>query len=499
MKRALLYVRVSSKVQEKVGHSLDAQERLGKEYATRAGLTIDRTWRVSESAWKKDRYSFNQMIDYSKKHPEIEHIIFDVTDRMTRNDFDKMKIVDLVKIHNKTIHFSRTNKILDNDFNSDDEFLLDIDVAVAKKWSNTISEKVHTSLQEKAKQGKFPSSPPIGYIKNKQTLRIDIDPDRAPFIEMAFTEMASGNYSLNTLSEKLYSDGLRSKNGSKVIKPTLGKILRNPFYYGSFLWKEKLYSGNHDKVVSKHLFDKVQNVLSGNGHAFHVNKNNFAFNNLLKCSKCGCKVLGEMQKGKYIYYHCTFSKGRHKGKNNYMREDRMAILFEDSVRRITMSHDKVSWAKKALAKSKNSHAKAQAQMVTAQLALKSKLQNRLDRLFDKMMDDTISKTTYKQKKDDYDTQIAGIELAIERSQRINPNFYENGCKILELSNRLYPMYLKSDTDEKGRILRMIASNYVLDELSISAAYAKPFSFMENMGERIIKRALWDAFGTFVLV
>lgn len=93
---ALLYVRVSSKEQEKEGFSLDAQEKLGLDYAKRKGFEIVKTWKVSESAWREERISFNQMVEYAKKHSEIQHIIFDVTDRMTRNDFDKIKIFDLI-------------------------------------------------------------------------------------------------------------------------------------------------------------------------------------------------------------------------------------------------------------------------------------------------------------------------------------------------------------------------------------------------------------------
>src|SRR5690349_6376063 len=96
---ALLYVHVSSADQEKEGYSLDAQERLGHEYALRKGLQIVKTWKISESAWRSERDAFNQMIDHAQRHPDVEHIIFDVTDRMTRNDFDKLKIYTLIKEH----------------------------------------------------------------------------------------------------------------------------------------------------------------------------------------------------------------------------------------------------------------------------------------------------------------------------------------------------------------------------------------------------------------
>lgn len=95
MEKAFLYVRVSSKEQEKEGYSLDAQEKLGLDYAFRKNLEIVRIWKVSESAWHEERTAFNQLIEYAKRHNETRHIIFDITDRMTRNDFDKLKIYNL--------------------------------------------------------------------------------------------------------------------------------------------------------------------------------------------------------------------------------------------------------------------------------------------------------------------------------------------------------------------------------------------------------------------
>jgi DNA invertase Pin-like site-specific DNA recombinase len=57
-------------------------------------------------AWgRKNRRNFNQMLDYAKKHTEIKHIIFDILDRMTRNDSDKVKIIDLIEHDKKNYSF----------------------------------------------------------------------------------------------------------------------------------------------------------------------------------------------------------------------------------------------------------------------------------------------------------------------------------------------------------------------------------------------------------
>ncbi|MEA1980847.1 MAG: hypothetical protein U9N54_07735 [candidate division Zixibacteria bacterium] len=114
------------------------------------------------------------------------------------------------------------------------------------------------------------------------------------------------------------------------------------------------------------------------------------------------------------------------------------------------------------------------------------------------IDGDIENEIFKLKENEYKSQLIDIESNLKQSQKINLNYYEDGCKILELSNRLFSNYLKSDPEDKARILKLIASNFVLNGLSVNATYVKPFSFMENLGGRIIKRGLRDEFINWVI-
>ena len=475
MNPALLYVRVSSRDQEKEGYSLDAQEKLGYEYALRKNLNITRSWKVSESAWKQERTAFNQMIEYAKRHDEIKHIIFDITDRMTRNDFDKLKIYTLIKEYDKTIHFSRTNKAFDKNSGADDEFMFDIEVAVAKKMSNDISKKTQMGMLEKAEQGLYPSNAPLGYKNNKVTHLIDVDQEIAPFIKRAFSLFSSGSYSLAMLSNRLYNEGLRNRIGNRLGKNALALILRNPIYYGAFRWKDRLYQGSHTPIISKELFDKVESVLNGNNHP-SIQKKGFAFNNLISCGICDCKVIGEQKKKRYNYYHCTFSKGRHYG-ISYVREEQLAGMFEEPIRRITLTEDIVDWLKEALKESSKSILALQENRLNSLKSQYEKVDQRLSRLYDSKFDGEINEDVFKVKEEEYKNQLIEIKSQIDSSKAINPNFYEDGCKTLELSKCLYSLYVKANYEEKAKILRFVASNYALNNATLYPTYRKPFDII----------------------
>jgi site-specific DNA recombinase len=487
---ALLYVRVSSKHQKEEGYSLDAQEKLGMEYAEKKGLKVKKLWKVFESAWRKERKAFNAMVNYAKKHSEVKHIIFDVTDRMTRNDFDKLKIIELIREFGKIIHFSRTRKIIDKNSNSEDEFMLDIEVAVAKKWSNDISRKAKMGMREKAEQGFYPSTAPIGYRNNRLTHLIDVDEEKASYIKKAFELMATGTYSLTMLSERLYSEGLRSQNGMLIKKCGIDRILKNPIYYGAFIWKEQLYQGKHPPIISKGLYEQVQSVLRRKNHP-SIQKCNFEFANLIICGDCGCKVIGERKKGKYTYYHCTFSKGRHRNRS-YLREEKLAKLFEEPIKRITINEEIAEWLLDGMQEKRKNLEGIQEKRLQTLESQYEKVNNRLSRLLDSKLDGEIDGEIYKVKETEYKSQLVKIKTQIESMKRINPNYFRDAQEILELSKRLYPLYLKANYSEKAKILKFVASNYTLLNVSLYPTYRKPFDILAKGPTRLKMRGRRDS-------
>lgn len=495
MNLSLLYVRVSSKEQEKEGFSLDAQEKLGYDYAHRRNFKIKKIWKVSESAWHEERTAFNQMVEYAKRHLEVKHIIFDVTDRMTRNDFDKLKIYTLIKEYDKTIHFSRTNKVFNKNSGPDDEFMFDIEVAVAKKMSNDISKKTKMGMLEKAEQGLYPSVAPIGYKNNIITHLIEVDEERGHYIKKGFSLMATGLYSLYMLENKLYEAGFRGLKGKRIGKSTLFVILKNPVYYGAFNWKGKLYQGSHIPIIGKELFDKVQNILNG-GNRPSVHKLNFAFNNLATCGICNCKVIAEKKKNKYTYYHCTFSKGRHE-KSNYVSEKRLSIMLEGPIKAVTLDKKMAEWLKEALKESKKDILRLQEKRSSSLKNQQDKINNRLSKLYDMKIDSEISDDIFKAKENEYQGQLIEIISKLDSSRAINPNFYEDGCKTLELSNRLYSLYVKANYEEKAKIARLVASNYSLNDVSLYPTYRKPFSLFAKRASRLTWLPLLDEFSNWL--
>lgn len=196
---------------------------------------------------------------------------------------------------------------------------------MAQNYTDNLSEEVKKGLEEKVSQGKWPGKAPIGYKNKLEDHTIIIDKENSELIKKSFQLASSGNYSLNKLKKEMYKTGLRSSRAKKELsKEQMRRLLKNPFYYGYFLWKGKLYKSNHQPLVSKELWDKAQEAM---GFAIkpRVTKKDFSFSGLLTCGHCGCQITAEQKLKKsgktYTYYHCTNGKGSCKNVM-YIREEK---------------------------------------------------------------------------------------------------------------------------------------------------------------------------------
>ncbi|MCE5300901.1 MAG: recombinase family protein [Spirochaetia bacterium] len=262
--KAVLYVRVSSEEQE-TNTSLDSQEKTGRQYAEKNGLDIVKLWRGPESAWRNDtkddgdriRKNFNEMLDFVADN-KIKHLIFDVPDRLTRNEDDKIRIRKLIKHDGITVHFARTNKILHKYSDSDEFFMFGIEVLMAEKYSADLSKRIRKGMDATVAMGRFPAIAPMGYTNNPVTKILDVDPVRAPFVQMAFRLKAYENKSIDEITEILYRKGLRSRKlgtkfpgNMKFVTSRVHKMLRDSFYYGEFKWNGNTYKGAYEPLISK--------------------------------------------------------------------------------------------------------------------------------------------------------------------------------------------------------------------------------------------------------
>jgi len=481
---AVLYARVSSKEQEE-GFSIPAQLKLIKEYAVKSKLKIIKEFIDAETAKKAGRTKFNEMVKFLKDNPDTKIVLCEKTDRLYRNFKDYCTIDDL----NLEIHLVKENEIINKYSKSHQKFIHGIKVLMAKNYIDNLSEEIRKGINEKVNQGYYPSYAPLGYcnsvdlINGEKIKTIQIEDKTSFIVKKLFELYATGSYSLKDIAEYANKEGLRNRKGNKFAKCTIHKMLKNPIYYGYFRWNNTLYKGKHPSIVSKELFDSVQLSFDGHNRPKNPKKHKFTFSGLLICGKCGCAITSEIKKGKYIYYHCT----RYKGKcgNKAIREEALIEKFGDVVKQVKIDSNILNWLKEALKESHKDEKEYHNNQIENLQKQYNKYNNRLDRLYEDKLDGIITKEFFEEKSKLWLKEQQDNLSLIEKHKKANANYFEQGIKILELTQKLYSAYLQESPNEKGQLINLLLSNCTLNDGNLYPVYKRPFNLLVKGSSRLL--------------
>jgi len=440
---AVAYARVSSREQEREGYSIPAQRKLLAEYARSHGFQVEREFIDIESAKNPGRKQFSSMLHLLESSRDLRVVLVEKTDRLYRNRTDALSFETLIEKSGVEIHLVKEGRVIGRQSRSQDKFMHDIHVAVAKHYVENLKEEVKKGMREKAEQGIYPGRAAIGYRNNPVTRAIDVDPEREPIVRRIFELYASGKYSLSSLRTSLLNEF-----GVRINRAYLETILKNRFYLGYFVWQGIEYKGVHTAIISADSFAAAQAVFTGRNKPKY-RKHNFAFAGLLTCAHDGCTVTTELQKGKYVYYRC--SHGRGKCSLPYMREqdvsDRMGELLKDIYVPENVAETIVSSLQ---ADSTRADAQRQERIRDTRQRLAA-LRTRMDQMYEDKLDGKISEEFWTRKTNEWREQERTLEAQLSGlSAPVTMDSVLTVKRIFELANRAHFLYVTRNSAERGQ-------------------------------------------------
>jgi DNA invertase Pin-like site-specific DNA recombinase len=348
-----LYARKSSEAEERQALSIDSQIKEMETLAQRDGLNIVEIKRESHSS--KDvgqRPVFNEMIKEIREG-RFNAILTWAPDRLSRNAGDLGALVDLMDqkllVEIKTYSQRFTN-------NPNEKFLLMILGSQAKLENDNKGVNVKRGLKTRCEMGLWPAPAPTGYLNSKIVNEkgiVYIDPKRAPVMKKVFEKVADDGWSGRKIFYWLNEIDFRVTRGKPLTLSNIYMILRNHFYYGRFEYpkgSDQWYQGRHEPLISKELFDKVQEKLN-----YKIDrtgeKKEFAFTKLVRCGYCNSgvtaddkyKKLASGETARYVYYGCTRFNNK-ECPNSYIREEELTKQLEDMIDSVNI--DKIGIKKK---------------------------------------------------------------------------------------------------------------------------------------------------------
>jgi site-specific DNA recombinase len=277
--------------------SIDAQIRELKEFAQKSNLYIVDILIESKSAHKPGREVFNNLL-YRIQMGEANAILVWQINRLARNALDGGTVIWSMD-QGKIKQIDTPHKQFKN--NGDDKFFMTLEFGMAKKYSDDLSDSIRRGNREKYQRGEYSGWAPIGYLNAKINghPNIIIDAVKAPIVQKVFQEYATGMYSLGMLCDLIKKWGLVTQKGKPIGKSHLQKLLTNSTYYGWYKHGGELHKGNYESLISKELFDRVDDVLHDRSKPKKIS-NEWAYAGLIKCGcECGATIIFETKKKYY--------------------------------------------------------------------------------------------------------------------------------------------------------------------------------------------------------
>ena len=487
--KAIILARVSTEEQKRAGNSLPAQIERIKNYCKRKEFNVVEVFSFDESAYKSKRDEFDNALTYLKKTKEKTAVCFDKVDRLSRNVFDKRVSLLYEKAVEDEIelHFVSDGQIINSEMSAVEKFQFGMSLGLAKYYSDAISDNVKRANEEKIRKGEWGYPAPIGYLNTEDedgNKDITPDPKRAHFIKEIFKLYSTGNYSIKQIAKKMKKAGLKSKRNENksVSKATIHTIIKNPFYHGVMRIKEELHPHKYKPLISKTLFDKCQEVREGyNKKPFDYAAKPFIFRGLIQCAECGCTITPETTKG-HIYYSCTNSKGFH-DKRNYVREEKLLEPIYNVLKNIQLPNkviEKVTEELKKTNQARNDFHKKSLNNLRKDL---DKIENRISKLVDKMLDGSITEKMYNKKKKEYEEEKINIKSKMQQYEDANEDFYLTANMVMKLAKNAYEIFKSSEIPEKRKLLNFLIQNAKLEGENLQFELKAPFDTVLNVDGR----------------
>lgn len=481
----VIYARVSSREQAVQGFSIEAQLKLLRDYALAKGMSILFEFVEVESAKQAGRTLFNKLVKYLRDcGAPLPHIVCEKTDRLYRNYSDFVTLQEM----GVTRHFVKDHEIISPASTANELLHHHIKVALATNYSGNLSEETKKGMTEKAEQGMYPSVAPFGYlnVEGADGKKCMVpDPKTAPIIKKMYEWYAEGGNSLDDIGARMKDAGFVSpKTGKAFPRATIQLWLSCRTYSGWFVWNGKLYKGKYEPIVSPELWDYVKRLREQRGSCpEHPQKHEFAYSGVLRCGYSGCLFTGDSKKGgKYTYYFPQHYKGP--GKRPRFTEHEIDCLFADVFKQIEFSEDVLNAVSTTLKNDHEERKKFHTEQVARLQAEYTKLNDRLERMYDDKLDDKISEEMFDKKSAQYREEQARLLKTIHAHQTATSAYYDDGLTMLKMARLAHHLFLKLPKLNRRKVVNLLCSNCTLKDGKLEVTLNEPFEEL-----RVTKTAL----------
>ena len=496
--RIAFYTRISTD-EDHQKYSLGAQsDRLEAFCKAQYGdeWRLHKVYRDSESGTHMNRPGLEEMLFDAGAQAFDVLLVFRV-DRLSRKVRELAQMVDELAKHGVIL------KSITEPFdtaNAAGKMMLQMLGVFAEFEHATIVERTKVGMEKKAKSGKWVGGVvPYGYQLDP-VKGLVVNEEEAIVVRKMFQMYAFGRQGVHTICHKLNQAGYRKRTGQAWDKRVILHIIKSPVYVSKIRWRDAIYEGTHESVVSDVLYNKAKGILkdrveSLSGRRFD-NGNERLLAGVIKCSRCKSHMVGvstHKKERRFPYYLCSKRWNTRECDQDYIRADHVEAtilrdikaMFRDEpfiVRVLEEANKRLVVAKPGLEKE---IAWLESQMTKAQGAI--------DRYFEAFETGTLKAELCSEKVGDLKARVVGLE-AERRDLETRRNRLELPAIDLEMLTsfvaNLDQLIAAGTNPQKKHLLRLLVKKVLVhDRHTVEVWYAllHPFAGHTPESETVIQR------------
>lgn len=501
----LLVARVSDKEQRK---ALPAQQKRLTEYAKRKHWQENKDYKYiefDETAFKTNRKTFNELvIQPLQEDKSLDLVVFDKIDRFSRDSSstEKAALTQLFRSGKIEMHFPHDNLFISKESPAADLFRLDIGVALAAYYSNSISNNVKRRFEELLSKGVWTHRAPVGYknihIENpdnpsKPFKDIIVDEERKHYIINAFELRAQGMpYSL-VAKELLKAGYTSSKTGkAQLTKGVVEKIIcgkNSKFYYGVMTHDGKEYKHKYPPLISRALYNQCQ-LIKDKRKSMKTKWDSldFTFSDIVSCGKCG-RTVSPFNNRKWVYLHCANPLC----KNPTTAESLILGSVEAVMSRISIPEHLLE---KVIKELKDKHDDQQLYLTQSITSIRQEydsITTRLETFFEQLANERLTPEQYDKLVVKLTDRQTVLNDKLDLLTNGNKDFLVTSSYLLDLASRAEELFKCADEAQRSKLLGFLLSNIKLNDKKLTFDVNYPFNLMfedNEKGPESPKTALW---------
>ena len=465
--RYFLYARKSSESEDRQMASIDSQIAELQKIADDMGLYVVDRFSESQSAKGPGRPVFNQMVQRIQAG-EADGILCWKLNRLARNPIDGGQVSWMLQqgVLKQIQTFGRAY------YSTDNVLMMAVELGMANQFIRDLSVDTKRGLRAKAERGWYPTYATIGYksnpLKFKGEKEIIVDEERFALVRKMWDLMLTGQYTPQKVWEVASGEwGLTTRQGNKIARSSVYRIFSDPFYYGEFEYpKGTVHQGNHQPMITREEFDKVQFLLGK--VSTRPKTYDFALRGPIFCGECGAMITAEhkvkrQKNGKihqYVYYHCTKRKDI-SCKQKVIEESKLEEQIAEKLGRFEIPSSFRKWAMSVLREQNKGEAATREKIMTTHRKEYDQVAKKLDNLIDLRAAGEITAEEFTHRKGILVKEKAHANELLQDADGRVDSWLDDVDEYLAFAERAVSEFNNGTLAKKKEILHALGSNLTL--------------------------------------